>query len=150
MDLAHLRNATHETPSFGLQGQVLQGKIVEIYDGDTCKIVLPMDNKCYKFTCRLYGIDAPEMKPGKDVEHRDTIIYSAQKARDAFFAMVCHPLNNEKSREALATNTNLVTVKCRDFDKYGRLLVEIYLDEQCASPSINERLCTDGFAVSRY
>ena len=34
----------------------------KVTDGDTVKIVFPINKKFYKFSCRLYGIDTPEMK----------------------------------------------------------------------------------------
>ena len=38
----------------------------------------------------------------------------------------------------------VVTVKCEDFDKYGRLLVHIYLGKD--TPSINEWLIDNSYA----
>ena len=60
-----LEDCTKDTPEFSLCGLTLQGKVVECYDADTCKIVLPLQTSFYKFTCRLSGIDTPEMKPKK-------------------------------------------------------------------------------------
>ncbi len=54
-----LEDCTKDTPEFSLCGLTLQGKVVECYDADTCKIVLPLQNSFYKFTCRLSGIDTP-------------------------------------------------------------------------------------------
>ena len=61
-----IKNATKETQEFSLCGLTLKGKVVECYDADTCKIVIPIKDSLYKFTCRLNGIDSPEMKPRKD------------------------------------------------------------------------------------
>ena len=36
---------------FSLNNLTTQGKIVDIYDGDTCKIALILDNTIKKFTC---------------------------------------------------------------------------------------------------
>ena len=40
---------------FSLNNIKTIGKVVEIYDGDTCKIVLITNNMLYKFNCRLLG-----------------------------------------------------------------------------------------------
>jgi hypothetical protein len=56
-----LEDCTKDTPEFSLCNLTLQGKVVECYDADTCKIALPLHNSFYKFTCRLNGIDTPEM-----------------------------------------------------------------------------------------
>jgi len=76
-----IRNATKETQEFSLCGLTLKGKVVECYDADTCKIVIPIKDSLYKFTCRLNGIDSPEMKPRKDKQNRDSEILWAKKAR---------------------------------------------------------------------
>jgi endonuclease YncB( thermonuclease family) len=131
--MTDLECATMDTPEFTLCGQVLTGKIVEMYDADTCKIVLPVFNGLYKFVCRLNGIDTPEMKPRKDKVNREAEIALAKKARNEFLRLVCPDskscLNIEAKKEdiikELTENKALVTVKCLEFDKYGRLLVEI-------------------------
>lgn len=48
-----------------MQYEKLSGKVVRVKDGDTV-IVAPVDSGRKSFTCRLYGIDAPETpKRGK-------------------------------------------------------------------------------------
>lgn len=68
MDL--LENSNKDTPEFSLCGQSMQGKIV-----------LPVFDKCYKFTYRLADIDTPEMNPAKNKPNRDEEIFMAKKAR---------------------------------------------------------------------
>ena len=147
-------NATKDVQEFSLCGQILKGKIVEMYDADTCKIVLPLFSGLYKFTCRLNGIDAPEMKPRKDAPNREVEISWAKKARNEFLRLVCpdskcclmpDPKKDDIINE-LEKNRRLVTVKCLEFDKYGRLLVEITtLDGQ---ETINSLLVKKNLAVS--
>jgi endonuclease YncB( thermonuclease family) len=126
-----------------------------MYDADTCKIVLPVQNSFFKFTCRLSGIDAPEMKPKKDKVNRDTEIAWAKKARNELLRLVCSPtskcaqLDDPKKEDIikeLEDNKKLVTVKCFEFDKYGRLLVELYND--CYGDSFNKILIDKNLAVS--
>jgi len=85
-----LEECGKDIPEFSLCGLTLKGKIVEVYDGDTCKIVLPLQNSLYKFTCRLNGIDAPEMKPRKDKPNRDNEILLAKKARSELLKLIIH------------------------------------------------------------
>jgi endonuclease YncB( thermonuclease family) len=128
-----LETATKDVPEFTLCGQILTGKIVEMYDADTCKIVLPLFSGLYKFTCRLNGIDTPEIKPRKDKPNRENEIVWAKKARNEFLRLVCPDskccLSLESKKEdiikELELSRALVSVKCLEFDKYGRLLVEI-------------------------
>jgi endonuclease YncB( thermonuclease family) len=128
-----LETATKDVQEFTLCGQVLSGKIVEMYDADTCKIVLPLFGGFYKFTCRLNGIDTPEIKPRKDKPNREAEIQLAKKARNEFLRLICPDskcyMNIDAKKEdilkELEFNRTLVSVKCLEFDKYGRLLVEI-------------------------
>jgi len=152
-----LKNATKEVAEFSLCGLTLNGKVVECYDADTCKIVLPVKDCLYKFTCRLNGIDTPEIKPRKDKPNRDSEILWAKKARAELLKLICPKLLNEtnpfdnldiKKEEViheLEKNKKLVIVKCLEFDKYGRLLVELYSDVK--GDSFNKILVDKNFAV---
>ena len=149
-----LINMTKDTPEFSLQGLTLQGKVVELYDADTCKIVLPVQNAFYKFTCRLSGIDTPEMKPLKTKANREGEIVWAKKARAELLKLICtddqeiDPLDMKKEEivTLLEKNKNLITVKCLEFDKYGRLLVELY--GQTVDKSFNNMLIEKNMAVA--
>jgi endonuclease YncB( thermonuclease family) len=149
-----LENCTKETPEFTLCGQLLQGKVVECYDADTCKIVLPVLGNFYKFVCRLNGIDTPEMKPRKDKPNRDNEILWAKKARAELLSLICSQsetfgnldIKKEEVIDILQKNKKLVTVKCLEFDKYGRLLVE--LSNFGTDKSFNDILVEKNLAVS--
>ena len=45
-----------------LNGTTIQGKIVSVYDGDSVKALLPLNGILYKWSCRLSGIDTPELR----------------------------------------------------------------------------------------
>ncbi len=84
-----LEECNRNTPEFSLSGMTLKGKVIECHDGDTCKIALPVLDTFYKFTCRLYGIDTPEMKPYKLNLDRDDEIIKAKQARTELLKMIC-------------------------------------------------------------
>lgn len=150
-----LENANKDIPEFSLCGLTLKGKIVEVYDGDTCKIVLPLQSTLYKFTCRLNGIDSPEMKPRKDKPNRDNEILLAKKARQEFLKLIVpdnktfdnYDIKKENICNELEKNKNLVVVKCLEFDKYGRLLVELFSSES-ETKSFNNILIEKNLCVS--
>jgi endonuclease YncB( thermonuclease family) len=88
----------------------------------------------FKFICRLSGIDTPEMKPRKDKPNRDNEILWAKRARAELLKLIC-PSNDsfdnlDIKKEEIVThlqnNKNIITVRCMEFDKYGRLLVELF------------------------
>lgn len=99
-------------------------KVVDVYDGDTCTIVFKWEGKYRKFKCRCNGYDSPEMKPRLNVENREEVIIKAKEA---------------KSRLQTLT-TGVIGVKCLQFDKYGRLLVELFNE----NTSINNIMINEG------
>ena len=48
--------------SLDFKKQRLRCKCIDVYDGDTITIIIPLNNTGYKQRCRLSGIDAPEIK----------------------------------------------------------------------------------------
>ncbi len=91
-------------------------RLVDIYDGDTftCLFWDPYMKRYNKKRCRSNGIDAPEMKPPKNMEHRDRWIRYANEAKEALTKWANEP--------------NCIYI-CRTEhkrEKFGRLLVEIY------------------------
>ena len=155
--MSRIEDSTKETQEFTLCGQTLLGKVVECYDADTCKIVLPVLGNLYKFTCRLNGIDTPEIKPRKDKPNRENEILWAKKARAELLCLVCSGIDNkcfdnldikkEEIIQQLQNNKVLVQVKCLEFDKYGRLLVELYSQNE-SNKSFNTILVEKKLAVS--
>ena len=95
-----------------------------MYDGDTVKVVFPLQEKLYKWNCRIAGIDTPELRTRNKIEK-------------AHGYMV-----RDKLREKILNK--LVTIKCYDFDKYGRLLISIYCDNE--KLSVNQWLIDNDYA----
>jgi micrococcal nuclease len=100
--------------------------VVKVYDGDTITIVtkLKLFGPKYKFSVRLKGIDAPEMKT-KDIEEKKVAI----KSRDWLSERIL-------GRKIILKNVS--------YEKYGRLLADIYYDGKI---SLNQRLVDNRLAV---
>lgn len=119
------------TPEFSLAGKELHGRVVEIYDGDTLKIVLPVFGYYFKFNARLVGIDTCEMK-SKNAANRDL----AYRARNRLFELVtgsgaCDSTWKKKDILAyLDKNVCVIKVKCHHFDKYGRVMMDCFTQER--------------------
>ena len=134
-----------DIPQFSLNGLKTSGKIVEIYDGDTCKIVLLNNNILQKFNCRINGIDTPEMKPLLSKSNREIEIKNAYRCRNRLIQLSTSvSANTDIKKVSLDTNTKIIYIECLEFDKYGRLLVNIY--DTFKSMSYNEILVNEGFA----
>jgi len=106
---------------------IYYGKVIKVYDGDTITIasVLPNTNEpVYRFSVRLNGIDTPEIR-GKTQEEREL----AKTARDALADKIYG---------------RFVELKNVDTEKYGRILADVYLDNE----HINQWLIDMNFAVS--
>lgn len=117
-------NDINDAPEFSLEGKELKAKVVSVYDGDTVKCVFPLNDKLYKWNCRLSGVDTPELRTRNKKEKE-----YGYKVRDYL-------------REKILNK--VVDLECGEFDKYGRLLIKIKCDsEDC---SINQWLINNDYA----
>lgn len=135
-----------------LQDEKVQGKVVSVYDGDTCHIALkhPTLKQIFRFKCRLAHIDTPEIRTHDSEEKK-----AALRARNRLVALstdIGHMLPNMNCawskkllQDVVNRNTKTIFVQCGKFDKYGRLLVVLY-PTQSARVSINQTLINDGLA----
>lgn len=105
-DLSKIDNTKIET--FTLNGYQTEANVVSVHDGDTIKAVFPFNDKLYRWNCRIDGVDTPELKT-KNLKEKEAGIV----ARDAL-------------REKILDK--VVKLTCKEFDKYGRLLVDVEYD----------------------
>jgi len=143
-----LKKQTNETPFFDLKGNTYYVKVVEVYDGDTCYIVMRFNKKFLKFKVRALGYDSPEMKPLKSDPNRDKIIKMAYKSRDFFISKLTNinnyqDLSKKEVNNLLKKNTKIIKMKCHGFDKYGRLLGEFFED----NISINQEMINKSYGI---
>jgi len=115
------------TQEFSFENQRIVAKVVSVYDGDTIKVVFPLHETLYKWNCRLTGVDTPEIRTRCDIEKQ-----YGYKVRDCL-------------REKILNK--IVTLKCGEFDKYGRLLIEIESDE-IADCTVNQWLINSDYAFA--
>ena len=90
---------------FGFDGEVKEAKVVSVYDGDSCRVVFPVLRKLYKFNYRIKGVDTPELR-------------TKNKKEKEYGLLV-----RDKLKEKILNK--VVWIECGDFDKYGRLLIDI-------------------------
>ena len=104
-----LETKTKETPLFSLKDKTFDAKIVYIYDGDTMHCVFKVFGDYYRWNCRIFGVDTPEIRTKNEGEKKKGI----------------------EVRDILRTRLQdkILTIKCYDFDKYGRLLIDVYMDD---------------------
>ena len=107
---------------FSLEGYNIDAIIVKVYDGDTVHAVFEFKDTLYKWTCRIDGIDTPEIK--------------SKNPKEKEVAIIVRDFLKEKILK------KIVNLKCKSFDKYGRLLVDIYYNGEF----INELLVDKKYA----
>ena len=125
-----LKNCDKKTKKFSLEGQTKLCKVVSVYDGDTCNVVFDNNGVINRWNVRMNGYDTPEMRPSKKLPNRDEIKQKAILSRDFLKSLI---FNNEQ----------LVYLKCGKFDKYGRLLGDIYINED-DKDSVNSLMIKSG------
>lgn len=127
-----LKNCDKKIPKFSLDGMTKLCKVVDVYDGDTCRVVFEHNGNFNKWNIRMTGYDTPEIRPRKNLENRDEIKKKAIESRDFLKSQV---MNYPEQ---------LVFIKCSCFDKYGRLLGELFKDKECTI-SINNLMVEKGY-----
>jgi endonuclease YncB( thermonuclease family) len=108
---------------------ITHGKVIKVYDGDTITIATRLlhDKTIYRFSIRLRGIDSPEIH-GKTENEKLLAI----KSRDALTHLIHH---------------KIVVLKNVEYEKYGRLLADIYLLGQETNPTINQWMLDEKYAI---
>lgn len=106
---------------------ITYGKIIKCYDGDTCTLAArPYPNEpVFRFSLRLDGIDAPEMRT-KNTNEKEAAKLVQEKLSDLIL-------------------NKFVNVKVIKSDKYGRLLCTVIYD----GINVNGWLLEQNYAV-RY
>jgi endonuclease YncB( thermonuclease family) len=99
---------------FTFDGQLVQARVTDIYDGDTVTIVFYHGDDVVKYSFRMLGYDAPEIKPKKGTPNIDLHKQAAAVARD-------------KLEERIESSSNMVWIKFTKEEKYGRLMGHMYL-----------------------
>lgn len=124
---------------FTFDGNLFKAKVVSIYDGDTYRVKFMRNGEQVQYNCRATGYDSPEMKPSKLIPEnkRRAEKKAAIEAKEAL-------------RKAVMRPSQLVYIKCGKFDKYGRLLVTIFILEPtyCGDTlgrNINEWMIASGY-----
>lgn len=105
---------------------ITQGIVIKVYDGDTITIAakLPYEkSELYRFSVRLNGIDAPEIK-GKTEDEKN----AAHISQKALEKLILH-------KNVILKNTNT--------EKYGRILADVY----CGDLHLNQWLLDHKLAV---
>ncbi len=110
-------------------------KCVDVLDGDTCRIKFFYRDEISQISLRLYGINAPELRPKKGDRTVEDIENEKQLAI----------LSKRKLTKMILNK--IVYVKLKHYDKYGRTLANVYINKDDAK-SINNIMVDKGYAIA--
>ena len=130
------------TPELSINGLKTYGRLIDVYDGDTVKVILPTFGSYYKFSIRLNDIDTCEIRSKDKILQNNGI-----KARDRLFELVTNikVITKNDIKKTLESDVYLVWVDCCNKDKYGRVLANIYKDND-TTKSFSEILLEEKLA----
>lgn len=125
-------------------------RLIDIYDGDTVTVIIPINKEYWQYRIRIHGINTPEIRT-LDLDEKE----KGYKARQRVIELLCGedtPLTTESSKKEiqayLKSNIFLVWLKCYDFCSFGRILADVYSYNQetgagqnVAEVLLKENLC---------
>ena len=125
-----------DTELFSLSGIKTYARLVDVHDGDTGKVVFKIFDKYFKFIIRINGIDTAEiysknkLLKEKALEARNRLIDFLSSGK----IKISNDSSSKDIQKLLDKNIIIVYINCFEFDKYGRLLVDLQ-DEHFKSVS---------------
>lgn len=148
IDINAFKNYGIKTPRFTLNNLKTYGRLVDIIDGDSLSIVLPIYDNYFKFNVRLEGIDTSELH-----SNNNELKHFAENAKNELVKIIIGQNNLTKNeiREVLDNKLIVVWVECLEFDKYGRLLANVYCfnnDTNSYDISLSQYLLDNNFAYN--
>lgn len=122
------------TKLLSFKDKEFEAKIVYVYDGDTIHVVFKVFNDYYRWNCRILGVDTPELRT-KNTKEKEKGYLVRDKVREYFL-------------------DKIVKIKCNEFDKYGRLLIDVYLPENIPNKNnttfLSEWLIANEYGYAYY
>lgn len=134
----------YNTAPFSLSGRIVRARVVSIYDGDTITAIIELHPGYFcQFKFRMNGIDTPEIRSENKamaLKARDRVIYLITGQDVSLFS-------HKTIKEFLNSNYFTVYIKCYHFEKYGRVLADVYTTPDTEmTKSINQILLEEGWA----
>ncbi len=112
-----------------LNGIKTFAKVVNVKDGDTIELIIPSFNGYYRYNTRINGIDTCEIN-STNTDIKDI----AKKAKNRVIELLLNKnidnlkeINSKEIKNIFEKENIIVWIECYDFDKYGRLLANIFL-----------------------
>ena len=112
-------------PDVFYQDRPIIAKVIDVYDGDTIKVIFLIDTIPIKISLRLNGIDTPEIKK-----------YKGKLEEEKPAGIICR----DRLKELI--ENKIVTIVIRRWDKYARLVADVYWNNL----NVNQYMIRHGLA----
>lgn len=117
--------------------ELVDTRVINIYDGDTITCILPINKKYYNFKVRLAGIDTCEIK-SKNEENKLLAIKAKERLCQLIIPDInINNLNNKELNKILNEKCYIIKIKLGKFDMYGRILGWLYNKNSNINTSID-------------
>ena len=136
----------HNTDKFSLNvlfnEDLVDARVVDIYDGDTITCVLSINKKYYNFKVRLAGIDTCELK-SKNEDNKLLAVNAKKRLCQLIIPdFDFNDKNNKELNKGLDKILNekcyIIKIRLGEFDLYGRILGWLYNKDSKINPPIEE------------
>lgn len=136
------------TPAFTLDGIQTTARVVDVYDADTMTVVMPFAGTYYRFSVRLAGIDSCEIK-SKSLSLKMKALAARNRVLQLLGLNVALEagLSRKEVRAMLESSVYTVWLVCGDFEKYGRVLGNVFQDTT-SKKSLSAILLDEGHAYA--
>ena len=133
--MENLKYFNNDTPIFSMNGMNTFARVVNVIDGDTLSLVIPLFDKYFKFNVRINGIDTCEIH-SNDIEIKDKGLKAKYRVIEMLSKkdvkdVLC--ISRKQIIEIFNNIICIVWIECLEFDKYGRLLANIFFDNKTTS-----------------
>ncbi len=131
------------TKLFSFNGLNCMCRVIDITDGDTIKVIINFKDEYYKIIVRLNNIDTCETR-SKCEENKKLGLEAKKRIFNLITKKTIDDVDKKYIKNELNKNCYQVYITCYDFDKYGRVLADIYStpnnSESFSTILINEKL----------
>ena len=133
------------TGLFTFNGMNCISRVIDITDGDTIKTIIKFKDEYYKIIVRLNNIDTCETK-SKVEENKNLGIKAKQRLYNLITGKEILTNDKKNIKNELNENPYLIWLKCYEFDKYGRVMGDIYAKEEDTTKSFSDILIEEKLA----
>lgn len=113
------------TSYFSFNGLNCMTRVIDITDGDTIKTIIKFKDEYFKIVVRLNSIDTCETR-SKCEENKKIGMDAKKRIYNLITGKTIDNIDKKIIKKELNSNCYQVYIKCYDFDKYGRVLADIY------------------------